>query len=166
VLALWQASVDLGDQVSVTGEVITTRHGELTVHADQWAMACKSLRPIPGIHAELTDPDARLRQRYLDLILNPHARAMILTRSTAVRALRDAFARRGFLEVETPMLQAIHGGADARPFRTRINAYAMDLYLRIAPELYLKQLCVGGMDKIFELNRNFRNEGTDSDLRK
>jgi len=162
VLELWQASVDLGDQVSVTGEVITTRHGELTVHADRWAMACKSLRPIPGMHAELTDPDARLRQRYLDLILNPHARAMILTRSTAVRALRDAFARRGFLEVETPMLQAIHGGADARPFRTRINAYAMDLYLRIAPELYLKQLCVGGMDKIFELNRNFRNEGTDS----
>ena len=161
-LGLWQGTVDLGDQLSVTGEVMTTGHGELTVHADAWAMASKALRPIPGMQAALTDPHARVRQRALDLILNPHARAMIVTRSIAVRALRDSFARRGFLEVETPMLHAIQGGADARPFRTRINAYAMDLYLRIAPELYLKQLCVGGMSKIFELNRNFRNEGTDA----
>ena len=161
-LDLWQRTVDLGDQLSVTGEVITTRHGEISVHADEWAMASKSLQPIPRMHSGLTDRDARVRKRYLDLILNPDARAMIVTRTIAVRALRGAFAGRGFLEVETPMLQAIHGGADARPFRTRINAYAMNLYLRIAPELFLKQLCVGGMDKIFELNRNFRNEGADS----
>jgi len=162
LLQLWRRTVDLGDQVSVSGEVITTAHGELTVHADEWAMASKCLQPIPGIHARFSDADARIRQRYLDLIVNRDARAIIVTRSAAVRALRDAFADRGFLEVETPMLQPVHGGADARPFRTWINAYATDLYLRVAPELYLKQLCVGGMDKIFELNRNFRNEGADA----
>ncbi len=159
---LWRRAVDLGDQVSVTGEIVTSRRGELSVLVDDWAMAAKCLRPLPDAHAGLSDPDARVRQRYLDLLANPDAMRVLRARSVAVRALRDAFAARGFTEVETPMLQAVHGGATARPFRTHINAYDMDLYLRIAPELYLKRLCVAGMGKIFELNRNFRNEGADA----
>ncbi|AEV84163.1 lysyl-tRNA synthetase [Actinoplanes sp. SE50] len=158
----WRRTVDLGDHVSVTGAIGSSRSGELSVLADTWVMAAKCLRPLPDVHAGFTDPEARLGQRYLDLLVNPDAMQVLRHRSAAVRALRQAFAVRGFTEVETPMLQAVHGGASARPFRTHINAYDMELYLRIAPELYLKRLCVAGMEKVFELNRNFRNEGADA----
>ncbi|MGI8868951.1 MAG: bifunctional lysylphosphatidylglycerol synthetase/lysine--tRNA ligase LysX [Mycobacteriales bacterium] len=159
---LWRRAVDLGDHVSVTGEVIASDKGELSVLVSEWLMAAKCLRALPDVHAGFTDPDARVRQRHVDLIVNPDSMAMLRMRSTAVSTLRAAFVARGFMEVETPMLQAIHGGATARPFRTHINAYDTDLYLRIAPELFLKRLAVGGMAKIFELNRNFRNEGADA----
>jgi lysyl-tRNA synthetase class 2 len=158
----WKQTVDLGDHLSVTGEVVTSDRGELSVLAEDWTMAAKCLRPLPDAHAGFSDPEARVRQRYLDLLVNDDAMRVLTQRSTAVRALRDGFAARGFTEVETPMLQAVHGGATARPFRTHINAYDTDLYLRIAPELYLKRLCVAGMSKVFELNRNFRNEGADA----
>ncbi|GAA1615981.1 bifunctional lysylphosphatidylglycerol synthetase/lysine--tRNA ligase LysX [Actinoplanes couchii] len=162
VLRRWRRTVDLGDHVSVTGEVATSRRGELSILATDWAMAAKCLRPLPDEHAGFTDPEARVAQRHLDLLVNPEAMRVLRDRSTAVRALRDAFAVRGFTEVETPMLQTVHGGAAARPFVTHINAYDMELFLRIAPELYLKRLCVAGMDRVFELNRNFRNEGADA----
>jgi lysyl-tRNA synthetase class 2 len=161
-LGHWRRLVDLGDQVSVSGEVVTSRRGELSVDATSWLMAAKCLRPLPDKRHGFTDPEARLRQRHLDLAMNPDSLRMLARRSTAVRALRDGFAARGFTEVETPMLQAVHGGANARPFVTHINAYDTELYLRIAPELYLKRLCVGGLGKVFELNRNFRNEGADA----
>lgn len=162
VRQLWRATVDLGDHLSVSGEVIASDRGELSVLVDDWAMASKCLRPLPDAHSGLTDPQARVRQRYLDLIVNHDSMATLRARSTAVSALRAALSARGFTEVETPMLQSMHGGATARPFRTHINAYDADLYLRIAPELHLKQLCVAGMGRIFELNRNFRNEGADA----
>ncbi|KWW98905.1 Lysine--tRNA ligase [Carbonactinospora thermoautotrophica] len=161
-LASWKQDVDLGDHIGVEGEVITSRRGELSILVKRWAITAKCLRPLPDKHKGLTDVEARVRQRYVDLIVNPEARAMLHTRSAAVRALRDSLSRRGFIEVETPMLQVIHGGANARPFVTHINAYDMPLYLRIAPELYLKRLVVGGVEKVFEINRNFRNEGVDS----
>ena len=161
-LADWKADVDLGDQVGVTGEVVTTRRGELSVLADSWAITAKSLRPLPDKHKGLADPEARVRQRYLDLIVNPAARQMLRARSAVVWSLRTSLRDRGFVEVETPMLQLLHGGATARPFVTHMNALDLDLYLRIAPELYLKRLVVGGLDKVFELNRNFRNEGVDT----
>ncbi len=161
-LARWKADVDLGDHVGVEGEVITSRRGELSVLVESWAIAAKCLRPLPEKHKGLTDEEARVRQRYVDLIVNPDARRMLQVRSDAVRSLRSTLTGRGFVEVETPMLQAVHGGANARPFVTHINAYDMDLYLRIAPELYLKRLVVGGVEKVFEINRNFRNEGADS----
>ncbi|MEO8330555.1 MAG: lysine--tRNA ligase, partial [Candidatus Nanopelagicales bacterium] len=119
-------------------------------------------RPLPEKHAGLTDPEARVRQRYVDLIVRPEARDMLYLRSTLVRSIRESLQRRGFTEVETPMLQVMHGGANARPFESHINAYDMPVYLRIAPELYLKRLMVGGVEKVFEINRNFRNEGADS----
>jgi lysyl-tRNA synthetase class 2 len=125
-------------------------------------MAAKCLHPLPDKRKGFTDPEARVRQRYLDLVMNPDSLLMMRHRSTAVRALRNGFETRGFIEVETPMLQAVHGGANARPFVTHINAYDTELFLRIAPELFLKRLSVGGMGKIFELNRNFRNEGADA----
>lgn len=159
---LLRSTLDLGDYLSVTGEVISSRTGELSVQASSWQMAAKCLRPLPDAHAGFADPDARVRQRHVDLIVNPEAMDILTKRSTAVREIRQAFARRDYLEVETPMLQAVHGGANARPFVTHINAYDATLYLRIAPELYLKRLCVGGMRRVFELNRNFRNEGADA----
>ena len=159
---LLRSTLDLGDLISVTGRVITTRRGELSVLAQDWAMAGKCLRPLPDEHAGFADPDSRVRLRHLDLIVNADSMQMLVNRSTAVKSVRDSFTRRGYAEVETPMLQAIHGGANARPFQTHINAYDMNLYLRIAPELYLKRLCVGGMERVFELNRNFRNEGADA----
>jgi lysyl-tRNA synthetase class 2 len=159
---LLRNTVDLGDYVSVTGEVGTSRRGELSVLVSDWHMAAKCLRPLPDAHAGFADPDARVRQRHVDLIVNADSMQMMTNRSMAVRAIRDSFARREFLEVETPMLHAVHGGANARPFITHINAYDSTLYLRIAPELFLKRLCVGGMSRIFELNRNFRNEGADA----
>lgn len=161
-LARWKRDVDLGDHVGITGEVITSRRGELSVLADDWQITAKCLRPLPEKHVGLTDPEARVRQRYVDLIVNDEARKMARVRSATVRAVRDFWHEEGYLEVETPMLQPIHGGAAARPFRTHINAYDMELYLRIAIELYLKRLVVGGVEKVFEINRNFRNEGADS----
>ncbi len=159
---LWKRTVDLGDLVSVTGTLVRSRGGELSVLVEDWSMAAKCLRPLPGAHRGLTNPETRMRQRYLDILVNPESMQLLQTRSAVVKTLRDSLGIRGFTEVETPMLQAVHGGAAARPFRTHINAYDTDLYLRIAPELYLKQLCVAGMGKIFELNRNFRNEGADA----
>ncbi|GAB3490626.1 bifunctional lysylphosphatidylglycerol synthetase/lysine--tRNA ligase LysX [Nocardiopsis coralliicola] len=161
-LARWKSDIDLGDHVGVEGEVITSRRGELSIMADAWTLTAKCLRPLPEKHKGLTDPEARVRQRYLDLIVNPDAREMLRRRSAAIRSMRSTLDRRGYVEVETPMLQPVHGGATARPFTTHINAYDLDLYLRIAPELYLKRLAVGGIEKVFEINRNFRNEGADS----
>lgn len=157
----WKRHVDLGDHVGVTGEVITSRRGELSVLAERWAVTAKALRPLPVAHKELGE-EARVRQRYVDLIVRPQARQMVRTRAAAVRSLRDSLHARDFIEVETPMLQLIHGGAAARPFVTHSNALSTDLYLRIAPELFLKRAVVGGVDRVFEINRNFRNEGIDS----
>ena len=161
-LADWKHDVDLGDHVGVEGEVVTSRRGELSVLAGRFAITSKCLRPLPDKHHGLSDPEARVRQRYVDLIVRPEAREMLALRPTVVRAVRESLHRRGFTEVETPMLQVLHGGANARPFRTHSNAYDMDLFLRIAPELYLKRCVVGGIEKVFEINRNFRNEGADS----
>lgn len=160
-LAAWKADVDLGDHVAVDGEVITSKRGELSVLADTWRVAAKALRPLPEKWHGLTDPEARVRQRYVDLTVNPDSRRMIELRSTVTRSVRASMHDRGYLEVETPMLQVIPGGGTARPFVTHINAYDIPLYLRIAPELYLKRLLVGGIEKVFEINRNFRNEGVD-----
>jgi lysyl-tRNA synthetase, class II len=160
-LDAWKADVDLGDIVYVHGNVISSRRGELSVLADSWQMAAKSLRPLPVAHKEMSE-ESRVRQRYVDLIVRPQARSVARQRIAVVRAIRNALARRGFSEVETPMLQTLAGGAAARPFITHSNALDMDLYLRIAPELFLKRCIVGGFDKVFELNRVFRNEGTDS----
>jgi len=158
----WKQEVDLGDHVGVAGQVITSKRGELSVLVSEFVITSKCLVPLPDKHAGLTDPEARSRQRYVDLIVNDDSRSMVALRSTAIRALRESLWSRGFLEVDTPMLQTIHGGANARPFITHINAYDMRLYLRIAPELFLKRLLVGGVEKIFEVNRNFRNEGVDT----
>ncbi len=161
-LQQWKSDVDLGDHVGVTGEVISSRRGELSVLADSFTITSKCLRPLPDKHKGLSDPEQRVRQRYVDLIVRPEARDVLRLRSQVVRSLRDSLQERGFLEVETPMLQVMHGGANARPFVTHINAYDIPLYLRIAPELYLKRLIVGGVERVFEINRNFRNEGADS----
>ena len=160
-LDAWKADVDLGDIVYVHGNVISSRRGELSVLADSWQMAAKSLRPLPVAHKEMSE-ESRVRQRYVDLIVRPQARTVARQRIAVVRAVRNALERRGFLEVETPMLQTLAGGAAARPFVTHSNALDIDLYLRIAPELFLKRCVVGGFDKVFELNRVFRNEGADS----
>jgi len=160
-LDAWKELVDLGDQVFVRGEVITSRRGELSVLADEWRMASKSLRPLPVAHKPLSE-EARVRQRYVDLIVRPEATQMARLRVEAVAALRSDLTSRGYLEIETPMLQTQHGGAAARPFTTHSNALDMDLFLRIAPELFLKRAVVGGLERVFEINRNFRNEGVDS----
>jgi len=160
-LDAWKADVDLGDIVFVHGEVISSRRGELSVLADSWQIVSKALRPLPVAHKELNE-ETRVRQRYVDLIVRPEARTIARQRIAVVRAVRSALERRGFLEVETPMLQTLAGGAAARPFVTHSNALDADLYLRIAPELFLKRCVVGGFDRVFELNRNFRNEGADS----
>ncbi|NGN62983.1 bifunctional lysylphosphatidylglycerol synthetase/lysine--tRNA ligase LysX [Streptomyces sp. A7024] len=154
------AGLDLGDHIEADGEVGTTDRGELSVFVTSWRLTGKCLHPLPDKRRGLADAEARVRRRYVDLAVNPAARDVVRTRSTAVQALRQGLLDRGYLEVETPMLQQVHGGANARPFTTHINAYDLDLYLRIAPELYLKRLCVGGMEKVFELGRTFRNEGT------
>jgi len=161
-LADWKRDVDLGDHVGVTGEVITSRSGELSVLAHSWAITAKSLRPLPEKHAGLTDPEARVRQRYLDLIVNPASRRLAEMRSAVTQSVRSSLLARGYLEVETPILTPLHGGANARPFTTHYNAYDVEVYLRIALELYLKRLVVGGLEKVFEIGRNFRNEGVDS----
>ncbi len=161
-LANWKAFVDLGDQVAVEGEIITSRSGELSVLADSWSFAAKALRPLPDKHKGLTDPEARVRQRYVDLIVNDDARAMVTTRAAVLRSVRETLARHGYVEVETPTLQVVHGGAAARPFRTHLNAFDLPMYLRIALELYLKRLVVGGIERVYEIGRIFRNEGVDS----
>jgi lysyl-tRNA synthetase, class II len=160
-LSSWKSSIDLGDLVSVTGEIITSRRGELSILASSFQLASKSLRPLPVDHRPLSE-EARVRMRYVDLIVRPQARATARMRPAVMRSLRETFATQDFVEVETPMLQVMHGGANARPFQTHINAYDMDLFLRIAPELYLKRCVVGGIERVFEINRNFRNEGADS----
>jgi lysyl-tRNA synthetase class 2 len=160
-LDAWKSDVDLGDIVLVHGEVISSRRGELSVLADSWQIISKALRPLPVAHKELND-ETRVRQRYVDLIVRPEARTIARQRIAVVRAVRSAYERRGFLEVETPMLQTLAGGAAARPFVTHSNALDADLFLRIAPELFLKRCLVGGFEKVFEMNRNFRNEGADS----
>jgi lysyl-tRNA synthetase class 2 len=160
-LAAWKSDIDLGDHVAIQGEVITSRRGELSVLADTWQLAAKALRPLPVAHKPLAE-ETRVRQRYVDLVVRPQARDVARLRITVVASLRESFARRGFLEVETPMLQTLHGGATARPFVTHSNAFDMDVYLRIAPELFLKRCIVGGLERVFEINRNFRNEGADA----
>jgi len=150
---------DLGDIVGVEGTVFKTMKGELSVHASKIRLLSKSLRPLPEKFHGLADMESRYRQRYVDLIVNPESRRVFEIRSKMVQSIREFFVERGYLEVETPMMQPIPGGAAARPFRTHHNALDMDLYLRIAPELYLKRLTVGGLEKVFEINRNFRNEG-------
>lgn len=161
LLNAWKSDVDLGDLVSVTGEIITSKRGELSILANNYAMASKSLRPLPVEHKPLSE-ETRVRMRYVDLIVRPEARANARTRPIVMKSLRNSFDTRGFIEVETPMLQVMHGGAAARPFKTKSNAYDMDLFLRIAPELFLKRCVVGGLERVFEINRNFRNEGADS----
>ena len=151
--------LDVGDFVGVTGEPFRTRTGELTIAVKAFTVLSKSLRPLPEKWHGLRDVETRYRQRYVDLVVNPEVREIFVTRSRLVKTLREFLEARGFLEVETPMMQPIPGGAVARPFVTHHNALDMDLYLRIAPELYLKRLLVGGFDRVFEINRNFRNEG-------
>ena len=157
----WKSDIDLGDIVSVTGEIISSKRGELSVLANSWSLAAKSLRPLPNEHKPMSE-ETRVRMRYVDLIVRPEARAYARLRPTVMRSLRETFHNQNFIEVETPMLQVMHGGAAARPFKSFSNAYDMDLYLRIAPELFLKRCVVGGIERVFEINRNFRNEGADS----
>jgi len=168
-LADFKADVDLGDHLFVAGRVISSKRGELSVLAHEWRVACKALRPLPktyereaGERVTLSE-EGRVRQRYLDLIMRPEARRMVHTRAAVVKSLRANLDERGYLELETPMLQTLHGGASARPFVTHMNAFDTDLYLRIAPELFLKRAVVGGRERVFEINRNFRNEGADSE---
>jgi lysyl-tRNA synthetase class 2 len=157
----WKTDVDLGDFVYVKGRVIASRRGELSVLAGEWALASKALRPLPVLHKELSE-ETRVRQRYADLIVRPEARDMLRTRSAVMRSIRHTLHDEGFLEVETPTLQTIHGGAVARPFRTHLNAFDIDMTMRIALELYLKRAMVGGADRVYEIGRIFRNEGIDS----
>ncbi|MEO6956822.1 MAG: lysine--tRNA ligase [Antricoccus sp.] len=160
-LAQWKADIDLGDHVYVQGEVITSKRGELSVMATQWQLTAKALRPLPVAHKPMNE-EARIRQRYVDLIVRPEARQMVQTRSATITSIRQTLNDYGFLEVETPILQAVQGGATARPFTTYYNAYDQDVFLRIAPELFLKRCVVGGIDRVYEVNRVFRNEGADS----
>ncbi len=173
-LTEYKADVDLGDHLFVHGRVIASRRGELSLfavpgeEAPAWQLASKALRPLPKTYEsadgeEMTlSEDARVRRRYVDMLVRPAAREMVRTRAAIVRSLREYFHEHDFIEIETPMLQVIHGGAAARPFSTHMNAYDTELFLRIAPELFLKRAVVGGVDKVFEINRNFRNEGADS----
>jgi lysyl-tRNA synthetase class 2 len=159
-LESWKELVDLGDHVFVRGEVITSKRGELSILADEWLMAAKTIRPMPNLHNELGE-EFRVRHRYIDLIVRDRAREVVKIRSEVMQSLRNTFANRAFMEVETPMLQVVHGGASARPFKTHSNAFDTELFLRIAPELFLKRAVVGGLERVFEVNRNFRNEGAD-----
>lgn len=160
-LAAWKSDVDLGDHVSVTGAVGTSRRGELSVFAREWELAAKALRPLPTLHKDLSE-EARVRTRYVDLIVRDEAREIVRAKAAVLRSLRETFHQRGFIEVETPVLQSVHGGAAARPFRTHVNALDVEMSLRIATELHLKRCVVGGVDRVYEIGRIFRNEGIDS----
>ena len=160
-LAAFKATVDLGDLLAVQGEVVTSRRGELSVQATGWSVAAKTLRPLPNEHRPLSD-EARIRLRYVDMIVRPEAREMVRTKATVLRSLRETLHGRGYIEVETPILQLTNGGAAARPFRTHLNALDQDMLLRIALELDLKKAMIGGVDKVYEIGRTFRNEGLDS----
>ena len=160
-LAAWKSDVDLGDHVFVEGRVISSRRGELSVMASRWGMASKALRPLPVLHKDLSE-ESRVRQRYADLVVRQEARDMVRTKATALRAIRSVLEAQGYLEVETPVLQLVHGGAAARPFRTHLNAFDQDMVLRIALELNLKKAVVGGVDRVYEMGRIFRNEGIDA----
>lgn len=181
-LSAYKANVDLGDHIFLHGQVISSKRGELSIlatpgtevcpitgaPAPSWQLTCKSVRPLPKVYTNSAGQEVSLseeqqvRRRELDMIMRPAARQMVRTRAAVVKSLRNWFDKHEFIEVETPMLQNIHGGAAARPFVTHINAYDTDVYLRIAPELYLKRCLIGGIEKVFEINRNFRNEGADS----
>ncbi|MBL3700669.1 lysine--tRNA ligase [Leucobacter luti] len=160
-LAAYKELVDLGDHLFVSGEVISSRRGELSIMVSEWQIAAKAIAPLPNMYAELNE-ETRVRQRYLDLIQREQARRNVVTRARTMASLRQTFAERDFIEAETPMLQTMHGGASARPFVTHSNAFDTELFLRIAPELYLKRAVVGGLERVFEINRNFRNEGADA----
>lgn len=160
-LSDWKADVDLGDHVLVEGRVISSKRGELSVLATRWELASKALRPMPTMHHDLSD-EARIRQRYADLIVRQEARDMVRTKATAMAAIRRVLDAQGFIEVETPILQLIHGGAQARPFHTHLNAFDQEMTLRIALELSLKKAVVGGVDRVYEMGRIFRNEGIDA----
>lgn len=152
-------ALDIGDIIGVRGHLFRTQKGELTLAIEEWSLATKSLRPLPEKWAGLTDTETRYRQRYVDLVMNPEVRESFRVRSRIIQAMRGFFMERDYLEVETPMLHPLPGGAAAKPFATHYNAIDSQMYLRIAPELYLKRLVVGGFDRVFEINRNFRNEG-------
>ncbi len=160
-LAAWKADVDLGDHVWVEGRVISSRRGELSVMATRWGMASKALRPLPVLHKELSE-ESRVRQRYADLVVRQEARDMVRTKAAALRAVRSVLDGQGYVEVETPVIQLVHGGAAARPFRTHMNAFDHEMVLRIALELNLKKAVVGGVDRVYEIGRIFRNEGVDA----
>ncbi|MDY4677957.1 lysine--tRNA ligase [Bifidobacterium tsurumiense] len=153
--------LDLGDHLYLRGRVISSKTGELSVFATEWSIAAKALQPLPALHKDLNE-DTRTRKPYIGMIADERMRDMVRNRSKAVASLRATFAEHDFIEVETPMLQTVHGGAAARPFTTHMNAFDLDLYLRIAPELFLKRCLVGGIDRVFEINRDFRNEGVDA----
>lgn len=161
LLAAWKSDVDRGDLVFVHGEIISSKRGELSVLADDFRITAKALRPLPVAHKPLSD-ETRVRQRYVDLIVRPDARQMVYTRAAVLRSLRATFDARGYVEVETPILQTVHGGAAARPFHTHLNSFDLDMSLRIATELYLKRCIVGGIDRVYEIGTVFRNEGVDS----
>jgi lysyl-tRNA synthetase class 2 len=159
-LELFKELVDLGDHLFVEGEVITSKRGELSILVNSWKMAAKTIRPLPNLHNELGE-EFRVRHRYLDLIVRDRAREVVKIRAQVMASLRKTFTEDRYLEIETPMLQTIHGGASARPFKTHSNAFDTELFLRIAPELFLKRAVVGGIERVYEINRNFRNEGAD-----
>jgi lysyl-tRNA synthetase, class II len=160
-LARWKADVDLGDFVFVRGRVISSKRGELSVLANDWQLASKALRPMPNLHTELSE-ETRVRRRYADLTVREAARDMVRTRAAITRSLRETLHGEGYVEIETPVLQLVHGGANARPFGTHLNAFDLDMTLRIALELFLKRAVVGGVERVYELGRIFRNEGIDS----
>jgi lysyl-tRNA synthetase class 2 len=160
-LEQWKDFVDLGDHVFISGEVISSKRGELSIMVNDWKIAAKAILPLPNLHNELNE-ESRVRSRFLDLIVRDQARQTVFARAKAMASLRETFTKLDFVEVETPMLQVMHGGASARPFVTHSNAFDMELFLRIAPELYLKRALVGGIERVYEINRNFRNEGADS----
>jgi len=159
-LELFKELIDLGDHLFVSGEVITSKRGELSILVDEWQIAAKTIRPLPNLHNELGE-EYRVRHRYIDLIVRDRAREVVQIRAQVMKSLRNTFDTERYIEVETPMLQTMHGGASARPFKTHSNAFDTELFLRIAPELFLKRAVVGGIDRVFEINRNFRNEGAD-----